>query len=168
VDRTDFLRRTIRIDRQLITLVGQAPYLGPVKTISSVRAVPVPQVVLDVLAHQIATYPPGPFGVIFTHPNGQPIHRSHLGHVWRRAAKSVGLTGVTFHALRHYAASALIASGASVKSVQHFLGHASAKVTLDTYAHLWPDDEDRTRAALEAALAPVAAGAQPPAAAALS
>ena len=40
-----------------------------------------------------------------------------------------------------------------MKVVQRHLGHASAKVTLDTYAHLWPDDEDRTRAALEAALA---------------
>lgn len=36
--------------------------------------------------------------------------------------------------------------------MQKHLGHASAKVTLDVYAHLWPDDEDRTRAALEAAL----------------
>jgi hypothetical protein len=32
------------------------------------------------------------------------------------------------------------------------LGHASAKVTLDTYSHLWPDDEDRTRAVLEDSL----------------
>ena len=64
----------------------------------------------------------------FTQPNGQPVHRSHLGHVWRRAIKSVGPVGAHFHDLRHFAASALIASGASVKSVQHFLGHTSAKV----------------------------------------
>lgn len=29
---------------------------------------------------------------------------------------------------------------------QTFLGHASAVVTLRTYAHLWPGDEDRTGA----------------------
>jgi hypothetical protein len=28
------------------------------------------------------------------------------------------------------------------------LGHASERETLDNYSHLWPDDEDRTRAAL--------------------
>jgi integrase len=78
------------------------------------------------------------------------------GHcVWRRAIKLVGPVDAHFHDLRHFAASDLIASGASVKTVQHFLGHASAKVTLDTYAHLWPDDEDRTRNALDSALASV-------------
>jgi len=39
-----------------------------------------------------------------------------------------------------------------VKSVQKALGHASAKVTMDTYAHLWPDSDDLTRAAVQAAL----------------
>jgi hypothetical protein len=38
-----------------------------------------------------------------------------------------------------------------VKVVQTALGHESATVTLDTCAHLWPDD-DRTRAAVEALL----------------
>ena len=44
-----------------------------------------------------------------------------------------------FHDLRHYFASLLIASGADVKVVQARLRHASAKTTLDTYGHLWPD-----------------------------
>jgi hypothetical protein len=39
-----------------------------------------------------------------------------------------------------------------VKVVQSRLGHASAAETLDTYSHLWPDSEDRTRAAVDAAL----------------
>jgi integrase len=37
----------------------------------------------------------------------------------------------------------LIASNFSVKAVQRFLGHATAAETLDTYGHLWPDDDDR-------------------------
>jgi hypothetical protein len=36
-----------------------------------------------------------------------------------------------------------------VKSVQDFLGHATAAETLNTYAHLWPGDEDRIRAAID-------------------
>jgi integrase len=34
----------------------------------------------------------------------------------------------------------MIAAGASIKAVQRALGHASAKVTLDTYAGLFEDD----------------------------
>jgi len=41
-----------------------------------------------------------------------------------------------FHDLRHTYASALIASGCSVKVVQAHLGHKSAAMTLDIYSHL--------------------------------
>ncbi|WP_318842710.1 site-specific integrase [Myceligenerans pegani] len=58
-----------------------------------------------------------------------------------------------FHDLRHYYASLLISEGADVKVVQARLRHASAKTTLDTYAHLWPDTEESTRAATGKVLA---------------
>jgi hypothetical protein len=35
-----------------------------------------------------------------------------------------------------------------VKTVQTRLGHASAQETLDTYSHLWPDADERTRDAV--------------------
>ena len=39
-----------------------------------------------------------------------------------------------------------------MKTVQARLGHASAAETLDTYSHLWPDSDDRTRAAVDSVL----------------
>ncbi len=36
--------------------------------------------------------------------------------------------------------------------MQHRLGHATAAETLDTYAHLWPDSDDRTREAIDSVL----------------
>jgi Phage integrase family len=53
------------------------------------------------------------------------------------------------HDLRHYYASLLISRGLDVKVVQARLRHASAKTTLDTYGHLWPDSDDSTRAAID-------------------
>ncbi len=47
----------------------------------------------------------------------------------------------------------LIKSGAEVKVVQARLRHKSAKTTLDTYSHLWPDSDDSTRAAIDSAMA---------------
>jgi integrase len=58
-----------------------------------------------------------------------------------------------FHDLRHYFASLLIASGLDVKVVQARLRHASAKTTLDTYGHLWPDKDESSRAAVAAVYA---------------
>ena len=51
------------------------------------------------------------------------------------------------HELRHTAASLAIASGATVKSVQRMLGHASATLTLDRYGHLFADESARRGAA---------------------
>ena len=49
-------------------------------------------------------------------------------------------------------ASALIRKGLSVEVLQARPGHASAVETLDVYGHLWPDDEDRTRQAVDEVL----------------
>ena len=57
--------------------------------------------------------------------------------MWKTTCAGAGLTGVTTYELRHTAASLAIAAGADVKTVQRMLGHASAAMTLDTYAHLW-------------------------------
>lgn len=58
---------------------------------------------------------------------------------------------VTPHDLRHTAASLAISSGANVKAVQRMLGHASAAMTLDTYADLFDDDLDAVADALDQA-----------------
>jgi len=51
--------------------------------------------------------------------------------------------------LRHTAASLAISAGANVKAVQRMLGHASASMTLDTYADLFDDDLDQVAVALD-------------------
>ena len=55
---------------------------------------------------------------------------------------------LTLHDLRHTAASLAISAGANVKAVQRMLGHASAAMTLDTYADLFDDDLDAVAIAL--------------------
>jgi integrase len=62
-------------------------------------------------------------------------------------------TGFRIHDLRHYFASLLIAAGLDIKTVQARLRHASAKTTLDTYGHLWPDKDESARAAVSVAFA---------------
>ena len=56
------------------------------------------------------------------------------------ACKAVGIDGLVPHGLRHTTASLAISAGANVKVVQRLLGHATAAMTLDRYAHLLSDD----------------------------
>ena len=53
-----------------------------------------------------------------------------------------------FHDLRHFFASKLIRHGFDVKRVQKLMRHASATTTLNTYAGLWPNDDELARGAL--------------------
>lgn len=145
VGDVDFLRGTLRVERQRDS---RAEGFIPPKTRSSVRTVPLGRVVVDELAAHLAAYGSAADGSIFTDELGRAL----IYTAWKPLWKATGTTYKT-HDLRHYAASALIAGGASVKQVQMILGHASAAVTLGVYAHLWPGDDDRARGILDAALA---------------
>jgi len=61
------------------------------------------------------------------------------------------------HDLRHFYASGLIAAGCDVVTVQRALGHSMPSITLNTYSHLWPTVEDRTRTAAAELMASVLA-----------
>lgn len=152
VDRVKFAARKIIVDRQLRGVEDGRPVFGPPKTPTSDREVPLPSVVADALTAHIEAYPPGEDGLLFTVPEGTPIRKSSFWTVWQRVTRDAGVAGEGFHALRHHYASVLIRAGESVKVVQARLGHKSAQETLDTYAHLFPDSDDRTREAVDAAL----------------
>ena len=154
VDRLDFLRRTMRIDRQLVSRHVPAPILGPPKTQSSNRTIPLAGFLLDALADHLRRFPAGPGDLVLRSPAGLPLDSDRFGHQWRRACRQAGAPGLGYHALRHTFASTLLSRGVSVKAVADWLGHASPTITLATYAHLMPADEDVARAVLDAALAP--------------
>jgi integrase len=68
-----------------------------------------------------------------------PITGRRFQKEWESARAQVGVPTVRFHDLRHAAASMMIEAGWSVTQVSKQLGHAQATMTLNTYAHLWPD-----------------------------
>lgn len=165
LDRVDFLRRELRVDRQLVTPQKGQPFLGPPKTRAGVRTIPLPDLVVEALAVHVASHPPKQVELVersargdstvevkllFTSSTGRPLRRGHWGETWASAWTAAGLEGrAEFHRLRHTYASMLIAAGCSVKVVQARLGHATAQETLDTYGHMWPGDDDRTRKAVD-------------------
>jgi integrase len=66
-------------------------------------------------------------------------------------ASSENFPQITPHDLRHTAASLAISAGANVKILQRMLGHASAAMTLDVYADLFPEDLTSVSIALDRA-----------------
>jgi integrase len=139
VDRVDSSARTLTTDRQ----VGPDGRFTTPKSVASVRTLPVPDWLMSAVTGHVDTFGCGSDGRLITDC------RTLVGDALRSAARAAGLPkGTGLHCLRHFYASLLIRAGLSVKAVQARLGHATAGETLDTYSHLWPDDDDRTRAAV--------------------
>ncbi|HET6877721.1 MAG TPA: tyrosine-type recombinase/integrase [Jatrophihabitans sp.] len=124
----------------------------PLKSETSQTPIPIPNELSLELSAAVAA---GEGLTIVTNDLGRPAGPWAIERAVRDARGKVpGLPAAfRFHDLRHYFASLLIASGLDVKVVQARLRHASAKTTLDTYGHLWPDRDESSRAAVAAVYA---------------
>lgn len=138
----------VDLEARTVTPAVQYPAL-PLKTEMSGETVPIPDSLVSVLKPLCTDR-----DHVLVDVNGAQVGPWQVEREMRRIrGKVVGLPdGFRFHDLRHFYASLLIASGADVKVVQHRLRHASAKTTLDTYSHLWPDSDESTRTAVERAM----------------
>lgn len=128
------------------------------KTQAAKRDVPIPPSLSRMLAElkerAFALGRAKPSDYVFAGETGGPMHRRNM--VRRGLEKAITAAGVphlSWHDLRHVAASVLIAEGASVAYLSRVLGHASPAITLSTYAHEFAQAEhaDRTRERMEAA-----------------
>lgn len=90
--------------------------------------------------------------LLFGEADGSPMRPNAVSEKWRWARESLDLPGVSFHALRHTHASALIAAGLDVVAISRRLGHANPTITLNTYAHLFKKDDSGAASAIEAAM----------------
>jgi integrase len=148
----DFLRRTLNVSRQIQREQGgfevRAPKYG------SERSICLAPALASMLTAHIAAYRPGNDSArwLFVGEDEDPPHQNTVTHRWAKTSKAAGLEILKMHDCRHFYASGLIAHGADVVTVQRALGHAKATTTLNTYSHLWPTAEDRTRQAAEAML----------------
>jgi integrase len=150
----DFLRRTLKVARQVQRGTdGEVEIRAP--KYGSERTVYLADGLVEILATHLAGHCPGdgPERFVFGFGADVPPHQNTVGYWWRKTREAAGCAALKLHDLRHFYASGLIAAGCDVVTVQRALGHASATVTLNTYAHLWPTAEDRTRAAAAGMLA---------------
>jgi integrase len=147
----NFLRREVNVEVQWPA--------DPLKTKASYRTIPVPDVLLERASAHIAAHCRAGADPLFATSTGAQLSPAYWSQFWTASVAAAKMAkGTRFHRMRHTYASALIHGGCQIKELQARLGHATAKETWDTYGHLWPNSEDRTR---EAAGALFDAGSAP-------
>lgn len=151
VKHVDLMAGRVRVERSVNEVKGELVY-GKPKTKTSLRSVPLPAFLVDLLAGHVADRADDPEALVFVTPEGEPIrHSKFYGH-FKAAAKDT-LTKpkqkVRFHDLRHTCASLLIAEGANPKQIQAMLGHSSVALTFDVYGHLFDGHDEELADALD-------------------
>ena len=147
--RVDFLRRKVEVRYQL-----QRGKLVELKTKASKRTLPADDLVLAEISAHMRRWKPGPEDLIITNRSNKPVGRSSFWECWADAVAVAGLPkGTRFHDLRHFYASSLIKANIGPKVIQSRLGHAKIAETFDVYGHLFPDDEELGRGAIETMIA---------------
>jgi integrase len=140
--------------RRAFSEVGGKLMLGPTKGGEN-RVVPLPRLIAQRLEQLDGTGSEK----IFTGGRGSVLRnntwtrRHYAPAIAKAASLNPTFPRPTFHDLRHTAVSLAISHGANVKVVQRIAGHASATMTLDTYAGLFDHDLHDSAGRLNGALA---------------
>jgi integrase len=154
VKNVDLNLRRIRVAENAVYVAGKI-IVGTPKS-HAVRGVAFPPSLAESLERLCAQKAPEMlvFGDGLNYLRPSTIRNGWLTRAVERAQlRDETFPRVTIQDLRHTAASLAISAGANVKVVQRMLGHASAAMTLDTYAGLFDDDLDTVALALDRARA---------------
>jgi integrase len=157
-DDVDLERSLVRV-RRTLTRSDKGFVLGEPKTKRSRRTIRLTAGAVQTLRAHLSRqleeiermgslYEPG--GLIFATETGTIINPSNLRN---RSLKPLlgraGLRPIRFHDLRHTCATLLLSKDVNPKIVSEMLGHSSVSITLDIYAHLLPDMQEKAAKALE-------------------
>jgi integrase len=139
--------------------------IGKPKSKAGHRAVPLPPQVANALREWKLQCPKGGHGLVFPTPSGEDIAlHNNIVRAFTAAVRAAGVVDKNgkpkysgLHALRHFYASWCInphdrgGLGLPAKVVQQLLGHSSIVMTMDTYGHLFPANDDVHERLAEAA-----------------
>ena len=104
--------------------------IGSPKSKSSVRTIPLPEFVADILR----CYKNDNAAFVLSGED-KPVEPRTLQNRFKSLLKKVNLPSVNYHSLRHLFASNCIELGFDVKTLSEILGHSTAEITLNRYVH---------------------------------
>jgi integrase len=144
---------------QVVELVGGKMSLKEPKTERSRRTIALPaRLVQELKAHRKAQAEYclklgcGRFELVFPHWDGTLRNPNNFSKQFADEASAAKLPHITFHGLRHTHITHLLRSGVPVHVVSARAGHSNPTVTLNTYAHLLPGQQEAAAAITDAAL----------------
>ena len=134
----DWVKGTIKVQRQLQFVPHQGFTYSEPKTKSGIRTIKLGDTTLKILREQkerqIQNKIPKD-DLIFLNSYGTQVYFKRFQKDFKRVLRQAGLPDIRFHDLRHTAATLMIANGIPVLIVARILGHSKPSVTMNVYGH---------------------------------
>lgn len=132
-------------------LKGESWVETPPKNQSSVRRIQMPGAVVEALTdHMEEQKRAGRWNEsLFICGGTAPIPDTAIENANKLYGQRAGVKHITIHEFRHSHASLLCNAGVNIKEIARRLGHANVEITLKTYSHLYPKEEERAVAVLD-------------------
>lgn len=116
---------------------GRRTVLSTTKTYSGTRIISLNSVALEAAKRLCKSHPDSENVVCGM--RGGPVTHERFERSFYRILDNCGIERTGVHSLRHTFASMLFEQGVDIKTISTLLGHASVKITMDTYIHLIRD-----------------------------
>lgn len=130
----DAARRQIHITKSYTQIDGK-DFISTPKTKKSLRAVDIPQFLLDEIQLYVKSRGIAPTRRLFERT------RHYLFFKLKKGCDDSGVRKIRTHDIRHSHVSLLINAGFSALDIAERVGHESVSTTLDVYAHFFPDQQ---------------------------
>lgn len=134
--------------------------LGPTKTLSSMRTVPIPAGLIQTIRDHIDRYcVDEPQAMLFpaVRSPGGVMSPTTLSQQFRKARLHAGRPDITFHSLRATHATMLMIEGGTLREAMDELGHTSEKIAVRHYQRIVPKHRIQVVENLSYAYLPVSA-----------
>nr|DAZ81007.1 MAG TPA: Integrase [Caudoviricetes sp.] len=131
----------LRINKTLLRIHGN-DIIQPPKTAKSNREISIPEFLYEEFKEYVGTDSINTSEQLFYFTKGGLIQ------AFKRNIKRAGVKPIRIHDLRHSHASLLINQGFRIEEISERLGHDSITTTWETYAHLYPNTDDKLAARL--------------------
>lgn len=120
------------------------------KSASGIRTMSAPAFLVEELAEHVRRFRAEVAGdggaLLFVGSRGGVLRRRFAERTFKPAVMRAGLDpSLTFHGLRHAAITTMVELGVHPRVMQGRAGHATAKMTMELYAHV-PEEADRRMA----------------------
>lgn len=148
----DFAKRTVAINHQLQRIDSKLT-LKALKSKSSRRVLPLGtsaiKALQDAKSEQLLKGWTNELGLVFLNKNGRPLDPKNVDDHLKEVFEKAGLPRMSFHKLRHTAATLMVAAGVELHQVMQQLGHSQISLTANLYAHGVTESQRRASDILE-------------------